>query len=116
MISINWTTFWNDEKEKEEKCKMFMSSVLEKPNTVKQVMEDVDDPESNTELVFQYFDLTIDSLDVWDELRDFAREMELYVLVYDHDNNDRKGYWYDEDDTWILQNFGPISNYDKLVD
>ena len=116
MITINWLSFWSDEKENEEKCKIFMSLVIKIPNTVKQVIEDVNDPESNTELIFQYFDLTIDTLDVWDELRDFAREMELYVIVYDHSSNDRKGYWYDEDEIWVLQNFGPITNYDKLID
>ena len=37
----------------------------------------------------------------YDELMDFSRENDLYVIVYDHNTKKRKGYWYDEEDEWV---------------
>jgi hypothetical protein len=28
-------------------------------------------------------------------------DLDLYVIVYDLDNKQRTGYWYDEEDEWI---------------
>jgi hypothetical protein len=49
-------------------------------------------------------------------MADFARQNELYVIVYDHDVFDRMGYWYDEQDEWVEQNFGENTRLEALVD
>lgn len=49
-------------------------------------------------------------------MADFARQNELYVVVYDHDTYDRMGFWYDEQDEWIEQNFGENSHWESLVE
>jgi hypothetical protein len=115
MITIIVSSFWSGEQEKIAACKEFLPLVMGKADAIKEVAEDPKDPESSTELYFQFYDLTLDYHDAWSEMADFARENELYVIVYDHETFDRKGYWYDEQDEWILQNFGQNETLEKLV-
>ena len=116
MITVSWHSFWSDEKDKLQSCKEFMPLVISGPNAIKEIKEDPEDDESNIELIFHYYDETLNSHDAWNEIADFARQNELYVIVYDHDVFDRMGYWYDEQDEWIEQNFGENEHFESLVD
>jgi hypothetical protein len=37
----------------------------------------------------------------FDFLKDLVVDSGLYVIVYNLENKNRVGYWYDEDDEWI---------------
>ena len=116
MITVSWHSFWSDEKDKLQSCREFMPLVISGPNAIKEIKEDPEDDESNIELIFHYYDETLNSHDAWNEMADFARQNELYVIVYDHDVFDRMGYWYDEQDEWIEQNHGENTRLEALVD
>ena len=116
MITISWQSFWSDETKEIQACKEFMPLVINGLNATKEIKEDPEDEESCIELVFQYYDLTLNAHDAWNEMADFARQNELYVVVYDHDTYDRMGFWYDEQDEWIEQNFGENSHWESLVE
>ena len=116
MITVSWHSFWSDEQDKLQSCKEFMPLVISNLNAIKEIKEDPEDKESNIELIFHYYDETLNSHYAWNEMADFARQNELYVIVYDHDVFDRMGYWYDEQDEWIEQNFGENTRLEALVD
>lgn len=115
MITIDFNSFWSDQQDLKKTCIDFVESHAGKPDKIIIVKEDQEDPESSFYVYMNYYNYNINDFDYYDELKDFADEYELYVIVYDHDTKDRKGYWYDEDDKWILQNFGKNDDYANLV-
>ena len=66
-------------------------------------LEDSTEDESSFALLFHFKELNMEDFSLWDELKEFAAENELYMLAYDHHSNSRKGYWCDEEDEWITQ-------------
>ena len=116
MISVHWSSFWSDEKDKINACKEFMPLVIPKPDAIKEIKEDEEDEESNIDLIFQYYDVYLNDYDAWNEIADFARQNEIYVVIYDHEFYDSKGYWYDENDEWIEQNNGENKMLEGLID
>ena len=45
--------------------------------------------------------LTIDEIQVWSEMEEYALANEIYLHVYDHTSKSIKSFYYDEDEVWI---------------
>ena len=110
-ITIDFNTFWADQKDLKKECINYIESNIGKPNKITTLLEDETDEESGYSVLFYYEDFSMDTFSNWDELFDYANETELYVLVYDHSTHIRKGYWYDEDSEWIEQEIGKQDSY-----
>jgi hypothetical protein len=111
MITIDFNSFWSDQVDLKDTCVEFVESTVGSANKVVVLKEDNEDPESSFSLFFNYENLQLDDFEFYDDLMDFARENELYVIIYDHTSKMRKGYWYDEDEDWIEQEVGDVQQY-----
>jgi sugar-specific transcriptional regulator TrmB len=65
--------------------------------------EDESDPESPYALWFHYSSVKMENFALWENLGGYAEVRKKYVIVYDHLNSKRKGFWYDEELEWIEQ-------------
>ncbi len=65
--------------------------------------EDESDHESPYALWFHYGSVKMEDFALWENLGGYAKLRQKYVIVYDHLNNKRKGFWYDEELEWIEQ-------------
>jgi hypothetical protein len=63
--------------------------------------EDESDPESPYGLWFHYGSVKMEDFALWENLGSYAELRKKYVIVYDHLNNKRTGFWYDEELEWI---------------
>lgn len=115
MLTIEFTSFWPEQQALKQKCLDFMTMQAGDVNRIVVHLEDESDPESSFSLLFHFSALLMDDFSLWDVLRGFAIANELYVLVYDHDSQRRKGYWYDEADEWIVQELEKPGYVQKLV-
>jgi hypothetical protein len=111
MVTIDFNSFWSEQDELKESCIEFIQNILGPSEKVTILKEDENDPESSFSVFLNYSKYTLNDFNFYDELMDFARENELYVIVYDHNTKSRKGYWYDEDDEWIEQDMGDNADY-----
>ena len=96
---IHFNTFFDEEGEEN---KMNILDALESKYGstafAEQVFENPDDESDGFDLYVKYPDLSEVDLDF---LKDLVVDLDLYVIVYDLDNKQRTGYWYDEEDEWI---------------
>ena len=99
--------------ELKESCIEFTESMIGSSKNLRIVKEDENDTESSYSVLFDYPDYNLDDFEFYNELRDFATENEVVVIVYDHDSKTRRGFWYDEDDEWIEQEMGDSNSYSK---
>jgi hypothetical protein len=106
MITIHILLFDSDQDDLSKACIEFVEGTVGPSDKVIILKEDDDDPESEFSVMMNYPGLTLDGFEYYDELMDYARENELYVIVFDHDTKYRKGYWYDEEQEWIEQFMG----------
>ena len=113
MITIDYNSFWSEQIELKETCIEFIETILGPYEKVTISKDDEKDPESSFSIYLNYSEFTLTNFSYYDELADFARENALYVIVYDHNNKTRKGYWYDEDDDWVIQKMGDNTIYPK---
>jgi len=67
------------------------------------------DYDDEIQVKMTYPELTFRDID-WGELRKFGLSEMVYIIVYDNENNVRKGFWYDEEDGWINQNLNELNN------
>lgn len=105
MITIDFQLFMQDDLDAaKDSCTDFIETILGPPDKPAVI----DEEES---LLFNYSKYTLTDFEFYDELMDFARETELYVIVYDHDIKTRRGFWFDEYDEWIEQEMGNNSPY-----
>ena len=102
MITITFDTFSTDELELKNKCMRVIPNWIGEPD---QIIEQPDssDPEGSYAIWFHYKSINMADFEFWTALETFAVKNEKYVVVYDHQNNKRKGYWYDEESEWIEQ-------------
>lgn len=101
MITIDINSFWSEQNELSKSCIEFVESIAGSAEKITILKEVENDPESNYSVLLNYPDYKLVDFKFYDELMDFARENELYVIVFDHDTKHRKGYWYDEEEDWI---------------
>ena len=96
---IHFNTFFGEEAEEN---KMNILDALESKYGLtafaEQVIENPEDESDGFDLYVKYPDLS--EVD-FDFLKDLVVDLDLYVIVYDLDNKQRTGYWYDEEDEWI---------------
>lgn len=111
MITIDFNSFWSDQNELKDTCIEFIEHNIGEPDKVSIVKEDDTDPDSSFSLYINFNEMNVLDFGYYDELMDFARENELYVIVYDHETQTRKGFWYDEDEEWLEQHMGDSANY-----
>lgn len=109
MITIDFNIFSFEHEEMKQSCIEYVQNVAGTPGNITIRKEDEEDPESEYSVHIHYPEYTLDKFEYYDELMDFARENELYVIVYDHDTKNRKGYWYDEEEDWIQQDLSPYN-------
>ena len=103
MITIDFNSFCSNQNDLKESCIEFIQNILDTSEKITIQKEDVNDPESSFSVLLNYSMYSLNDFSFYDELMDFARENELYVIVYDHNTKKRKGYWYDEEEDWIEQ-------------
>jgi hypothetical protein len=113
MITIDFNSFWSEQDELKESCIEFIQDILGPSEKVTILKDDENDPESSFSVYLNYSKFTLNDFSFYDELMDFARENELYVILYDHNTKSRKGYWYDEEDDWIEQEMDNNAIYPK---
>jgi hypothetical protein len=96
---IHFNTFFGEEGE-ENKMNILDALELKYGSTAfaEQVFENPDDESDGFDLYVKYPDLS--EVD-FEFLKDLVVDQDLYVIVYDLDNKQRIGYWYDEEDEWI---------------
>ena len=96
---IHFNTFFGEEAE-ENKMNILEALESKYGSTVfaEQVFENPEDESDGFDLYVKYPDLN--EVD-FDFLKDLDVDLDLYVIVYDLDNKQRTGYWYDEEDEWI---------------
>jgi hypothetical protein len=96
---IHFNTFFGEEAEEN---KMNILDALESKYGstafTEQVFENPEDESDGFDLYVKYPDLS--EVD-FEFLKDLVMDLDLYVIVYDLDNKQRIGYWYDEEDEWI---------------
>jgi predicted ferric reductase len=110
MITIDIYHFaFSDELK--DTCIEFTESLIGSSKNLRILKEDENDPESSYSILLDYADFNLEDFEFYDELRDFATENEVVVIVYDHDSKTRKGFWYDEEDEWITQEIGEQTQY-----
>ena len=102
MITITFDTFSTDEVELKNKCMRVIPNWIGEPDNLI-VHPDESDPENAFGLWFHYKSTKMADFEFWTALESFAERNEKYVVVYDHLNNKRKGFWYDEELEWIEQ-------------
>ena len=113
MITIDFNSFGSEQDELKESCIEFIQDILGPSEMVTILKDDENDPESSFSVYINYSKFTLNNFSFYDELMDFARENELYVILYDHNTKSRKGYWYDEEDVWIEQEMDNNAIYPK---
>jgi hypothetical protein len=98
-IIIHFNTFFGEEAE-ENKLNILDSLESRYDSTVfaEQVFENPEDESDGFDLYVKYPDLS--EVD-FDFMKDLVMDQDLYVIIYDLDNKQRTGYWYDEEDEWI---------------
>jgi hypothetical protein len=111
MITIDFNSFWTDQNDLKESCIEFIQNILGTSEKITIQYEDENDPESSYSVLLNYAKYSLHDFNFYDELMDFARENELYVVVYDHNTKKRKGYWYDEEEDWIEQEMDCSNQY-----
>jgi len=89
--------------ELKDNCIEFTESLIGSTKNLRTLKDDEDDPDSSYLILFDYADYNLENFEFYNELMDFALENEVYIIVYDHDSKTRKGFWYDEEDDWIVQ-------------
>lgn len=104
MITIDFNSFWFDQDELKKSCIEFVERHAGPSEKITILKDDENDPESSYSILFKYGKYTLTNFEFYDNLKDFAEENELYVVVYDHNTKQKKGFWYDEEDDWIVQN------------
>lgn len=115
MITIDFNSFWGDQQDVKKTCLEFVESLAGKPDKITILKEVEDDPESSFDIYLHYSKYNLNNFKFYDELMEFANQFELYVVVYDHSIKDQKGYWYDESDVWVRQNFGINEIYTNCI-
>jgi len=113
MITIDFNSFGSEQDKLKESCIEFIQDILGPSEKVTILKDDENDPESSFSVYINYSKFTLNNFSFYDELMDFARENELYVILYDHNTKSRKGYWYDEEDDWIEQEMDNNAIYPK---
>jgi hypothetical protein len=113
MITIDFNSFGSEQDALSKACVEFIENIAGSSEKITILKEDEDDPESSYSVLLNYSEYTLIDFEFYDELMDFASENELYVLVYDHNTKNRKGYWYDEEEDWVQQEMGDGVNYPK---
>ena len=113
MITIDFNSFSPEDDNLKESCIEFIQDILGPSEKVTILKDDENDPESSFSVYINYSKFTLNNFSFYDELMDFARENELYVILYDHNTKSRKGYWYDEEDDWIEQEMDNNAIYPK---
>jgi len=111
MITIDFQSFWFEEDEKKDSCIEFVQNLLGPAENVKILKEDENDPESSFKVHLNYSKFTLNDFKFYDELMDFAREIEIYVFLFDHNTKSRKAYEYDEDDDWFEEELFDTTDY-----
>jgi hypothetical protein len=98
-IIIHFNTFFGEESEI-NKLDILDALENEYGSTIytKQVFENPENEEDGFDLYVQYPEA--DTVDLG-FLKELVDGKDLYILVYDINNNIRHGYWYDEDDEWV---------------
>lgn len=104
MITIDFNSFWYEQEDLKNSCITFIIDTIGEPNEIRIIKEDESDPQSSYSVQMDYEDFDIEYFNYYDEIKDFARNNELYVVVYDDFSDYRKGYWYDESPDWVEQN------------
>jgi hypothetical protein len=57
--------------------------------------------EEERSVYFYNENLSIDDIQVWSEMEEYALANEIYLHVYDHTSKSIKSLYYDEDEVWI---------------
>ena len=99
-IVIHFNTFFGEEAE-ENKMNILDALESKYASTVfaEQVFENSDDENDGFDLYVKYPELNEIDLEF---LKDLVVDLDLYVIVYDIETKKRIGYWYDEEDEWII--------------
>jgi len=115
MITIDLNSFFPSETEKADTCVNVVVSLLGEPTKRVEVKDDEEDEESSYSILLNYSDLSMNDVKIWDELQELGTDNEIYVLVYDHQTQQRNGFWYDEDDVWMDNDMTGDDYYPKLI-
>ena len=92
----------------------FINDLFGKEFTAKTIL-DQDEPDTWVNIYFYNPTLSMDDVSCWQELEEYANENEVYIIVYDHESKERKGYWYDEDEVWINMETEIVEEYEANV-
>jgi hypothetical protein len=103
MITITFEPYEGEELNYLEKFKGGITRKFGEADKIIVKLEDESDPESPCALWFHYSSVKMEDFALWEELGRFAEGREKYVIIYDHLNSKRKGFWYDEELEWIEQ-------------
>jgi hypothetical protein len=103
MITITFEPYEGESLNYLEKFKGGITKKFGEADKIIVKREDESDPESPCALWFHYSSVKMEDFALWEELGRFAEGREKYVIVYDHLNSKRKGFWYDEELEWIEQ-------------
>jgi hypothetical protein len=115
MLTIDLNYFFPSEPEKADACVDIVVSLLGEPAKRLDVKDDEDDEESSYSILLNYSHLKMEDIQIWDELQEMGTDNEIYVLVYDHETQQRIGFWYDEDDVWVERDMTGNDYYSKLM-
>lgn len=96
---LHFNTFFGEEAE-ENKLNILDALELKYGSTIfaEQIFENPNDEGDGFDLFVKYPDFS--EVD-FDFLKKLVVDLDLYVIVYDLDNKQRSGYWYDEEEKWI---------------
>lgn len=96
---IHFNTFYGEEAE-ENKLNILDALESKYGSTVfaEQVFENPEDESDGFDLYVKYPELSDVNLEF---LKSLVIDLDLYVIVYNVENKQKKGYWYDEKDEWI---------------
>ena len=122
MITIDFNSFWNEDKDLKDSTIQFVESISGKPDKITIYREVEEDEESNYSIFFNYKNYHLQgdqegrfNSNLWEELKKFAKKNELYVIVYDHDSKMRFAYWYDENPSFSAEVIGDYLPYLKSI-
>ncbi len=96
---IHFNTFFGEEAE-ENKLNILDALESKYGSTVfaEQVFENPEDESDGFDLYVKYPELSDVNLEL---LKTLVIVLDLYVIVYNVENKQKTGYWYDEEDEWI---------------
>ena len=96
---IHFNTFFGEEAE-ENKLNILDALESKYGSTVfaEQVFENPEDESDGFDLYVKYPELSDVNLEF---LKSLVIDLDLYIIVYNVENKQKTGYWYDEEDEWI---------------